>query len=324
MRTTLSPELLAQFSPEDTVNMAGYVDDCACRCRAHFTVKDGLINLHGRPIFDRLLVLGNLVIPNEAGLLRLPDLLAVTGTVNIERCRNLKIMPSQMHVGDRLMMSDTHVRDLPSLLAVGSELKMERCAEVRELPEGLSAGAIKASACTRLEILPAELDAGSLDLSWTAIRSIPAGTKVRSNLRLRGCRQLTEVGEGATVANAVDVRGCDLLFTLPQSMQPSIVITDGMAVINNHVIAPAMSANELSLCLGKKGIEAFPHRHLKNLEQMQEKVLEVTIEVKGPLRGRAVGSFRTKFPRSSREALTNTASRIDLFSQEPLQLTHSD
>lgn len=324
MRTTLPPDLLAQFSPEDTVNMAGYVDDCTCRCRAHFTVKDGLINLHGRPIFDRLLVVGNLIVPNELGLLRLPDVLAVTGTVNIERCRNLKIMPSQMHVGERLMMSDTHVRDLPSVLVVGSELKMERCPEVRQLPDGLSAGAIKASACSKLEVLPAELAAGSLDLSWTAVRSIPAGTTVRSNLRLRGCRQLTEISEGATVASAVDVRGCDLLFTLPESMQPSIVITDGMAVINNHVIAPAMSANEFSLCLGRKGVEAFPHRHFKNLEQMQEKVLEVSIESRGPLRGRAVGSFRTKFPHSSREALTNTASRIDLFSQGPLQLTQGD
>ena len=69
------------FSPEDIVDMSVSVDDCRCQCREHITVQDGLLNVHGRPIFDRLLIKGDLLLPGNQEIRRLPDLLAVTGTV---------------------------------------------------------------------------------------------------------------------------------------------------------------------------------------------------------------------------------------------------
>ena len=109
MNSRLPDHVIEQFSPENTIDMNAYVDNCLCACRSHFTVQDGLLNVHGQPIFDRLLIHGNLLLPDDSELQRLPDLLAVTGTININDCSGLKIMPSKMYAGESIHMDRTNV-----------------------------------------------------------------------------------------------------------------------------------------------------------------------------------------------------------------------
>ena len=67
-----------------------------------------------------------------------------------------------------------------------------------------------------------------------------------------------------------------------------------MMLANEWVVVPQMTAEEASMCLGAKGIEAFPHRHFKNLACMQERVTEVEREPRGLGKGRARLMFNGK------------------------------
>ena len=296
MNNRLPNHVLEQFSPEDTVNVNAYVDDCRCACRSAFTVKDGLLNVHGRPIFDRLLIDGDLIISGDPDIQRLPDLLAATGSIIVSDCPNLKIMPSKMYSGEAIRLDRTNVRDLPHTFWAEHDIYMNECPNVLAIPEGIRTRSLFATACAKLKGIPSGLEFATLDLSGTPVVELPSQLTIKSDLVLRDCASLARVHEGITVAAAVDVRGCDRLFTLPRSVQPTIAITDGMMAGHNLVIVPEMTAEEASMCLGFKAIEAFPHRHFKNLDGMQDPVIAVDRDGRGR-RGYAVGVLESDRPR---------------------------
>lgn len=293
MHNRLPNHVMDQFADEDIVDMNGYVDNCRCLCRAHITVKDGLLNVHGRAIFDRLLVRGNLMLSDDTDLQRLPDLLAVTGSIFLSDCINLKIMPSKLYAGESIYLERTNIRDLPTTMVADRAIHMNDCPNVLEIPEGIRTDCLHAAGCTKLKSIASGLEYFVLDLSGTPITELPSKLTIKNELKLRGCLRLARIEEGATVAKAIDVRGCDMLFTLPRSIQPPIVITDGMMVANDWVVVPNMSAEEASMCLGFKGIEAFPARHFKNLDRMQDAVLSIERDGKGFRRGRAIGLLKS-------------------------------
>lgn len=288
MLSRLSPEIVDQFSPEDMIDTSSLVDDCRCACRAHFSVRDGLLNVHGQPIFDRLLVVGDLTLRGNLDLQRLPELLAVTGSIDVSGCANLRVLPSAMHAGEAVYMTELAIRELPTVMTAGGAIKLEDCPNLAEIPAGIRASSLHAARCAKLKKLGTDLSFHILDLSETMVTEIPSDLAV-GNLKLRDCGSLMGIGEGATVRDAIDVRGCDGLFTLPTSVQPGIAITDGMILMRDWVIVPTMSAVEGNLCLGERAIGAFPHRHFKNLERMQNRVIKVDRERTGLRSGLAVG-----------------------------------
>lgn len=289
----LPPGITDEFPPEDVVDMSAYVDDCRCQCRSHLTVQDGLLNVHGRPIFDRLLVRGDLSLTGNEEIRRLPDFLAVTGSVFLSGAPKLEVMPSRMYAGDVIRLDETNIRELPGTLVAGRAVRIDDCPNVRCIPDGVRTGLFNAAGCTQLTEMADGLEFNSLDLSGTPIEKLPSVLTIKNELKLRECVRLGRVPEGVTVNSAIDVRGCDMLFTLPRSVQPWIAVTDGMMLANDWVVVPQMTAEEASMCLGAKAIEAFPHRHLKNLARMQDVVLSVDREEKGLLSGRAVGALKS-------------------------------
>lgn len=291
MNQQLPRSVLDEFAPDDVMDTSVYVDDCVCGCRSHFTVEDGLLNLHGRPIFEKLLVRGDLSLSGNQEIRRLPKLLAATGSIFVSDCRSLEIMPDRMFAGGSIRLDDTNIRELPGEL-VAQKLQMERCNNVHTLGKGLCVGIVQAARCASLTTLSEGLEFSSLDLSEAPIGALPCDLKVGFELCLRDCRELNLIPEGVTVGSAIDVRGCDKLFTLPRSVQPNIAVTDGMMLLNKWVIVPSMSAEEASMCLGTKGIHAFPHRHFKNLTHLQEPVTAVHRQVRGIGRDMAAGSLR--------------------------------
>ena len=312
MKHDLPRDVTDLFAPEDIVNMSAYVDDCRCACRSHFTVRDGLLNVHGRPIFDRLLIQGDLLLPRDQEICRLPDLLAVTGTINLEDCLNLKIMPSRMYAGGSILISRTLMRSLPPIMEAGRKIRMEGCPNVVELPSGIRTPGLHAAGCSKLTTIPEGLAFGSLNLSRTGVAKLPAPLKVSHELRLEHCLQLTEISEGVEVGTAFDVRGCDKLFTLPRTVQPAIALTDGMMLLHDRVIVPSMSAEEAAMCLGFKAVQALPHRHFKNLDWMQEAVVSMEQETRGACRGFAVALLETKRrPNLPDHFLSGWVSRLD-------------
>lgn len=85
-----------------------------------------------------------------------------------------------------------------------------------------------------------------------------------------------------------------MLFTLPMSLQPVVAFTDGMLLSNDWVVVPNMTAAQASLCLGRKAIEAFPHRHFKNFDRMQDVVLSIDCKSNaGYHRPHAVGALKS-------------------------------
>jgi hypothetical protein len=288
------------FSPDDIVDMSAYVDDCRCQCRQHLTVQDGLLHLHGRPIFDRLLVRGDLILPGDQEIRRLPDLLAVSGLVNLTDCSKLHVMPSQMFAS-RIFLSGTDIRELPASL-IADQLDVSGCPNIEEIPAGVKARIFRGANCPKLERVAPGLEFASLDVSGSRVVELPADLTVTYELKLRGCSRLAIVNEGANVRGSIDVRGCDMLFTLPRSVQPAIAITDGMLIHNDEIVVAKMSAEEAAMCLGVKAIAAFPHRHFKNLDQMQKPVVAVEREGKGTCRGRAVAALGARVARSDRGA----------------------
>lgn len=283
--------ILEMFSPEDIVDTSAYVDDCRCQCRQHITVQDGLLNVHGRAIFDRLLVKGSLILPDNQEIRRLPDVLAVTGTVNLTKCSRLEVMPSQMFA-DRVMLSGSSVRELPAHLMAG-DVDVRECPNLVGLPAALEVRRLRAAGCHKLETVPAGLKLATLDLSGCPITTLPADLTVTHELRLQNCARLSSIEDGATVQTGIDVRGCDMLFTLPPSVQPAIAVTDGMMLAHNWMVVPTMSSEEAAMCLGVKAAGALPHRHFKNLRIMQEAVVSVDRQRKGVGRGRAVATLQS-------------------------------
>lgn len=288
MLSRLPPEVVDQFSPEEMIDMSLYVDDCRCACRVHFSVQDGLLNIHGQPIFDRLLVVGDLTLRGNLDIQRLPKMLAVTGSIDLSGCANLRILPSVMHAGEAVYMTELAIRELPTVMTAGGSIKLEDCPNLAAIPSGTKASSLHAARCAKLKELGSDLSFYVLDLSETMVTEIPTDLSV-GNLKLRNCGSLTSIGEGAKVRDAIDVRGCDSLFTLPTSVQPGVAITDGMILMRDWVVVPTMTAVEGNLCLGERGISAFPHRHFKNLQRMQGRVLKVDRERTGLRSGLAVG-----------------------------------
>lgn len=297
----IPPDFMDLFSPDNIVDMSGYVDNCVCACQQHFTVQDGLLNVHGRSIFDRLMVKGDLLLRDDQDIRRLPDILAVTGTISLSNCMKLEFMPSQLFA-NRLFLDGTLIRELPERLVV-DEVDLTDCPNIKDIPVGTEARIMKAAGCSTLEGVPPGLKFASLDLSNTAITGLPSDLTITHELRLRDCERLATLGEGMTVGAGIDVRGCDMLFTLPRSIQPTIAITDGMMLINDHVVVPNMSSEEAAMCLGVKANIALPHRHFKNLERMQQPVAAVDQEGRIVGRGRAVATLAsgvTKRPMENR------------------------
>lgn len=287
----LPPGITDEFPPEDVVDMSTYVDDCRCQCRSHLTVQDGLLNVHGRPIFERLLVRGDLSLAGNEEIRRLPDFLAVTGSVFLSGAPKLEVMPSRMYAGDLIRLDETNIRELPGTLVAGRAVHVNDCPNIRAIPDGIRTCLFNAAGCTQLTEVSEGLEFNTLDLSGTPIRELPEALTIKNELKLRECCRLTRIPEGVTVQAAIDVRGCDMLFTLPRSVQPRIAVTDGMMLANDWMVVPQLTAEEASMCLGAKAIEAFPHRHLKNLARMQDAVTSVHRREKGLLLGRAVGAL---------------------------------
>lgn len=289
------------FRPEQVVDMSGYVDDCHCACQQHFTVQDGLLNVHGRPMFDRVMIRGDLLLPDNPELRRLPDILAVTGTVNLSNCINLEVVPSQLFA-NRVFLDGTRIRELPERM-IADSVDLTECTNIKELPAGIHARILKAPGCSALDRIPPSLTFASLDLSGSAICELPGSLTITHELRLRNCERLSVLAEGMTVGGSIDVRGCDMLFTMPRSIQPAIAITDGMMIINDHVVVPTMSSEEAAMCLGMKANIALPHRHFKNLQRMQQPVAGIESDGRSTGRGRAVatlGSGATKLAAANR------------------------
>jgi hypothetical protein len=294
MARDLPESILQYFCSDDAVDMNMFVDDCLCACRSHVTVRDGLLNVHGRPIFERLLIRGSLNLNGNADLQRLPDVLAVTGSIFLSDCPNLKVMPSEMYVGDSIYMDRVGIRDLPKTMKAGRKITMNECPNVLEITLGVQTECLDAVGCSKLKRIASGLTFHILDLSGSPIEEIPAGITIENELKLRNCIELAQISEGATVRYAIDVRGCDKLFTLPNSVQPVTAITDGMMIANDWVVAPRMSGEEASMCLGRKAIDAFPERHFKNLVRMQDAVVSVDTTEKGYRKSFAVGLLQSE------------------------------
>ena len=301
MYNSLPDHVTDQFADDDIIDMNAYVDNCSCLCRAHVTVKDGLLNVHGRAMFDRMMVRGDLILSGEAELQRLPDLLAVTGSIHLSDCPNLKIMPSKMYAGKSIYLDRTNIRELPTTMVADQEIHMKDCPNILEIHDGIRAECVYAADCTKLGSIASGLEYYLLDLSGTPITTLPSELNIKNELKLRNCSSLAVVEEGAKVARAIDVRGCDKLFTLPKSIQPPVAITDGMMLANDWVVVPEMSAEEANMCLGFKGIEGFPSRHFKNLDRMQDPILSIERGGKGYRKGRAVGLLKSHGGRQVQE-----------------------
>ena len=308
----LPPGIIDEFPPEDVLNMSGYVDDCACHCRVHFSVQDGLLNVHGRPIFERLLVRGNLSLIANEEIRRLPDFLAVTGSVFLTGCSKLEVMPSRLYAGEIIRLEETNIRELPGTLVAGRAIHIDDCPNVRSIPAGVRTCVFRAAGCTKLTEVAEGVEFNTLDLSDTPIEELPSELTIKNELKLRNCARLSRIPEGVIVHAGIDVRGCDMLFTLPRSIQPRVAVTDGMMLANDWVVVPQMTAEEASMCLGAKGIDAFPHRHFKNLARMQDAVTTIEPEGKGLCRGRAVGVLKSsRVQPPQRDRLRQLIARLD-------------
>lgn len=235
------------------------------------------------------------------------------------RNANLECRPSSGPADLEMKFLDPLDADLPSDLAMTlSHRQLSRLVFIR-------ADCLYAAGCTKLKSVASGLEYHFLDLSGTPITSLPSKLIIKNELKLRNCTSLALIEEGATVAKAIDVRGCDMLFTLPKSIQPPIAITDGTMLANDWVVVPEMSAEEANMCLGFKGIEGFPSRHFKNLDRMQYAILSIERGGKGFRRGRAVGHLKSDRVRHGGEDfLRQLVQRLDdrqtLILSGPVQL----
>ncbi len=118
---------------------------------------------------------------------------------------------------------------LPADLTV-TALDVSECRALTALPPGLQAQRITARGCAALTALPAGLHCYALDLSATAVQSLPADLAVSGRLDLAGCTALTTLPIGLTVGT-LNLRGCTALTALPENLSASFLDLSGCTAL---------------------------------------------------------------------------------------------
>ena len=90
-------------------------------------------------------------------------------------------------------------------------------ADLLPLPPNLDVEALDLTKCPSIDELPSGLRCFELNLSGTAIRTLPPDLRVKSILNLEDCAELTELPRGLAVGTLI-LRNCRSLEALPEEL----------------------------------------------------------------------------------------------------------
>jgi hypothetical protein len=173
---------------------------------------------------------------------KLPNLLKISGSLNLSGCTELK--------------------SLPKGLTVDGSLYLRGCTSLTALPKGLNVG--------RHLILE----------GCTSLTSLPKGLFVGCDLDLQNCTSLTALPKGLTVGWSLDIRNCTSLTELPKELKVvENLILDPHHVVHEGVKARDYSVSNVFVpeSLAKRRLEYDEFREL-NSEQRQVWIQMVGVE----------------------------------------------
>jgi len=134
--------------------------------------------------------------------------------------------PENLRVDGRLNLTGFRtLEELPKGLQATS-LDLHGCTALRALPSGLQVARLVANGCTNLRIVPSGLRFYELDLTGTAVESLPDYIQVDYRLDLSQCRNLTGLPRGLKVGSLV-LRECTSLRALPEGLDVCFLDVEG-------------------------------------------------------------------------------------------------
>lgn len=256
---------IMQAIPGTTFQADEIAADCD-DCSTCVEVTQSCLSIHGIPIRDRLLVEGDLKLPDNLDLRRLPRLLAVTGNLDLSGCSNLALMPQELYVGGCADLSNTPIECLPEITIVEQCIQVNGCEHLARIHAGVTCKTLSALGATNLREISGDRDYETLILKGTAIEQLPPGLRVRQSLDLSDCRKLTQIAEGTVVEREVNVSGCCGLWQLPASLQPDNLTTDTMRVSNSSIYMPKVHQKDAEMMIGRPARDVIHHHLLDQLE----------------------------------------------------------
>lgn len=295
---------LRERLPNETFLANQIADDCDCT--SCVVVHRAALSIHGKPVYERLLVKGDLRLRGDQELRRLPNLLAVIGTLDLSDCSKLELVSEGLYVGDNADFSRTPITELPAKTIVEQKLVVDGCEELREIGEATFCSSLSASGATKLRLIPGNREYLDLDLSGTAITELPPGITVKRTLNLSGCRNLVRIPEGTTVGYELDLTGCTNLHKLPKSLQPRNLCTDTFSVTETSVLMPFVEEDDADMMLGRPARDVIRHHLLERLCVLDYPISYVRTTSTGSSTGRYASAVGLQTPAAGRlKAITS-------------------
>jgi hypothetical protein len=156
---------------------------------------------------------GNLNLINSK-IKKLPNDLYVTGSLNLENCKQLTKLPDNLYVGDNLLIAEINIAKFSNDLYVGGNLQLVRL-DITKLPNDLHIrGSFKLYGCEQLTELPDNL-------------------YVEDFFVLAGCKQITELPNNLYVGGALHLINISLTEKYTNEEIKEIVASTGGQIIGN-------------------------------------------------------------------------------------------
>ncbi|WP_257295862.1 NEL domain-containing protein [Endozoicomonas sp. YOMI1] len=147
-------------------------------------------------------VKGCVFLRDLSGSMLLPKRLSITGSLYLQRCPDLPVLPPHLTVnGSLFLISLDKLTEVPSTIEVKGRIYIKGCPSLVTLPENhYRYGYLDLEACQQLRRLPHKLE-------------------VQQYLNLACCENLTELPEKMFIRGYLDLRECRRLRCLPKEVR---------------------------------------------------------------------------------------------------------
>ena len=173
--------------------------------------------------------------------------------------------PENLHIDGALSLEGSErLTELPNGLQATS-LNLRGCTALTSLPQGLQVARLDADACENLRLLPPGLRFYELNLTGTAIESLPDDIQVDYKLDLSLCRKLAALPRGLKASSLVLCK-CTGLRALPEGLDVCFLDIEGCSQIASWPTEANIRIGRLSM-RGCTKLTTLP-RGLRRISQL--------------------------------------------------------
>jgi len=257
----------------------------------NLTIVDGMLAADGQPVWEQLIVDGDLNLEGNLDIVRLPDRLYVKGDLILKGCRELRKLPDAMMVHGSVDLTATDAERLPDAILAefnvdlsGTDysaapgavqcrgLDLDGCAKMEAL-ENVKALEVSAKGCKALHRIE-NFETDILMLEDAPIITLGPNIKAR-HLDLARCHNLMEIPANMGLTAVLTVKDCKRLRPLSPDVWPYMIIIDALHFGTSSVICPWVTRQEAAAYMGRELRELMPHYFMRDHPIMRRTIQRV-------------------------------------------------